>query len=198
MAKLVFAAIICFIASSAALPYQTETSYAYPFPFVSRDDWGARPPTLVTQLHTPAPVVVIHHSYIPPDCFTQESCKRSMRAMQNMHQLTNGWVDIGYNFAVGGEGSVYEGRGWDAVGAHAVGVNVRSIGICMIGDFVSKLPPAAQLETAKELIAVGVELGYISPDYQLIGHRQVSATECPGEALFNEISTWDHFVPVLN
>lgn len=39
---------------------------------------------------------------------------------------------------MGGEGSVYEGRGWESVGAHAVSYNVKSIGICMIGDFVGK------------------------------------------------------------
>ncbi|KAH9631157.1 hypothetical protein HF086_006735 [Spodoptera exigua] len=53
------------------------------------------------------------------------------------------------------------------------------------------------MESLKKLIATGVELGYISPDYKLIGHRQVSATECPGQALFNEITTWKHFTPAL-
>jgi N-acetylmuramoyl-L-alanine amidase len=45
------------------------------------------------------------------------------------------WPDIGYNFLVGEDGNVYEGRGWDAVGAHAVPYNSNSIGICVIGDF---------------------------------------------------------------
>lgn len=43
-----------------------------------------------------------------------------------------------FSFAVGGEGSVYEGRSWDAVGAHAVGYNSQSIGIVLIGNFVCK------------------------------------------------------------
>lgn len=45
------------------------------------------------------------------------------------------------------------------------------------------------------LIAAGVELGYIKPDYKLVGHRQVRATECPGDALFNDIKTWNHYSP---
>lgn len=42
------------------------------------------------------------------------------------------------SFAVGGEGSVYEGRGWETVGAHAAGTNSQSIGIAIIGDFICK------------------------------------------------------------
>jgi N-acetylmuramoyl-L-alanine amidase len=48
---------------------------------------------------------------------------------------TNRWSDIGYNFVVGEDGNVYEGRGWDNVGAHAPAYNPRGIGICIIGDF---------------------------------------------------------------
>lgn len=59
--------------------------------------------------------------------------------------------------------------------------------------FPAVVPPAVQLETTKKLIAKGVELGFISPDYKLIGHRQVTPTECPGSALYNEISTWHRF-----
>ncbi|VVC97816.1 unnamed protein product [Leptidea sinapis] len=84
-------------------------------------------------------------------------------------------------------------RGWDAVGAHAAGYNSQSIGIVLIGDWISSVPPSVQLQAAKDLISIGVELGYIRPDYQLIGHRQVRATECPGDALYNEISNWERF-----
>lgn len=197
MANLLSVVIIGFVVSAAALPYANKETL-YPFPFVSREEWGARPSGPVMYLGEPAPFVVIHHTYIPTICLTRDDCESKMRSMQNTHQITNGWEDIGYNFAVGGEGSVYEGRGWDVVGAHAVGYNVRSVGICLIGDFISNLPPQAQLDTAKALINTGVELGYISPDYQLVGHRQVGDTECPGDALFNEISTWNKFTMNLN
>ncbi|XP_026740216.1 peptidoglycan-recognition protein LB-like [Trichoplusia ni] len=199
MASLFAIVILCLAASAASQPTrQVTTNFTYPFNFVSREQWGARPPaSTYSQLSSPVPYVVVHHTYIPPACATTDVCKRYMRSMQTTHQVTNGWQDIGYNFAVGGDGSVYEGRGWEAVGAHAVGYNVQSIGVVMIGDFVSNLPPANMLQTLKDFIAAGVNLGYISPNYRLIGHRQVSATECPGKALYNEISTWPHFVQNL-
>lgn len=51
------------------------------------------------------------------------------------------------------------------------------------------------LKAVKNLIAFGVDKGYIAKDYQLIGHRQVRDTECPGEKLYKEIQTWEHYVP---
>ena len=50
----------------------------------------------------------------------------------------NNWSDIGYNFLVGEDGNVYEGRGWSKRGAHAPTYNAESIGICVIGDFTSE------------------------------------------------------------
>lgn len=59
-----------------------------------------------------------------------------------------------------------------------------------------ELPPQQQLETVHKLIDYGVSLGKIKPDYTLFGHRQVrEGTECPGDRLFEEISTWEHFSP---
>lgn len=42
------------------------------------------------------------------------------------------------SFAIGGDGKVYEGRGFDRVGAHAPSYNNKSIGIVLIGNWESK------------------------------------------------------------
>lgn len=47
-------------------------------------------------------------------------------------------MNLFYSFAVGGDGKVYEGRGFNVVGAHAPGYNDKSIGICLIGDWQGK------------------------------------------------------------
>ncbi|XP_028035304.1 peptidoglycan-recognition protein LB-like [Bombyx mandarina] len=194
MAGLFLFIAISLISVVTALPSPIQTASAYSFPFVSREEWGARPSTASSPLGvSPVPIVVIHHSYIPRICLTRANCERDMRNMQRVHQVTNGWTDIGYNFAVGGEGTVFEGRGWSSLGAHTFGVNTRSIGILLIGDFITNKPPQAQLQSVKDLIEAGVRLGHIRSDYKLIGHRQVTPTECPGQRLFDEISKWDHF-----
>jgi N-acetylmuramoyl-L-alanine amidase len=42
------------------------------------------------------PYVVIHHTYLPGFCNTSLTCKAAMRSMQNYHQNTQHWPDIGY------------------------------------------------------------------------------------------------------
>ncbi|XP_063896610.1 peptidoglycan-recognition protein LB [Helicoverpa armigera] len=197
--------LICACASVLAMPsaFSKDQSlenevHSYNFPFVTRKQWKARSPVKKTPLQTPVPFVVIHHSYIPAACYDKEQCCAAMRSMQNFHIDDRGWWDIGYSFAVGSDGAAYEGRGWETLGAHALHFNTVSIGICLIGDWRFEVPPAEQRKTAMALIAAGVELGYIKPDYKLVGHRQVRATECPGDALFNEIKTWDHYSPFPN
>lgn len=160
---------------------------------VPRDGWGARSPIAIEPMSNPVPYVIIHHSYSPPACSTTDNCITAMQTMQYMHQIENKWNDIGYHFAVGGDGNAYEGRGWSIVGAHAPKYNNISIGICIIGDWTDELPPQNQLDAVHGLIAKGVDLGMIQDDFKLLGHRQVRETECPGNKLFEEIQTWDHF-----
>ena len=67
-----------------------------------------------------------------------------------------GWDDIGYNFLVGGNGKIYEGRGWDRVGAHVKNWNSKSVGISFIGTFMTTKPTDAALKAAQDLIECGV------------------------------------------
>lgn len=132
------------------------------FDIVDRQSWGAQPPKTVQNINHVVPFVVIHHSYIPKACYTSAKCKAAMRSMQSFHQNERRWADIGYkyllfdffklnkhhsdqishcqyySFAVGGDGLVYEGRGFNVVGAHAPLYNNKSIGICLIGDWQGK------------------------------------------------------------
>lgn len=45
----------------------------------------------------------------------------------------------------------------------------------------------------QDLISYAVNRGYLAQNYTLYGHRQVRATTCPGDALYNEITKWPHF-----
>lgn len=160
---------------------------------VERRKWLAQKPMDPYQkLSNPAELVIISHSAtemastMPDNVFL-------IRHIQCYHIESCRWNDIAYNFLIGNDGNVYEGRGWGVVGAHARGYNTISVGICFIGCFMRELPPAMSLTACKKIIQKGVNKGYISPDYKLIGHCQCSQTESPGRKLFEEIKTWDHF-----
>lgn len=164
-------------------------------PMITREQWGAKPPKHIEPLKLPVPYVIIHHTYIPDVCNTTEQCIKSMQSMQRFHQVERKWDDIGYNFAVGGDGNIYEGRGWDRIGAHARSWNNKSIGIVLIGDYTDKNPSSIMQKRAHEIIAFGVSNDYIDKGYTLYGHRQVGNTECPGNMFFETLKTWPHWEP---
>lgn len=64
-----------------------------------------------------------------------------MKNIQEFHIQHRQWNDIGYNFLVAPTGDVFEGRGWGVVGSHAPKYNSKSVGICLIGDYLRELFP---------------------------------------------------------
>lgn len=159
---------------------------------VTRSQWGARPATSSINIRHPVPKVFIHHTETGA-CHTQSDCARIVRSIQNYHMNTRHWADIGYNFLVGEDGNVYEGRGWDRVGAHATNWNTVAIGISVIGSFKTSLPNSAAQNAVRQLIACGVSRGKISGSYTLHGHRDGVCTDCPGTAFYNLIKTWPRY-----
>ncbi len=106
--------------------------------------------------------------------------------VQDIHRwhLNNGWAGIGYHFYVRKDGSVYQGRPIDWVGAHAgssSGYNSKSIGICFEGKYHSldKAMPDAQLKAGQELVS------YCKSKYPSIKevkkHSECTSTSCPGQ-----------------
>ena len=142
---------------------------------VSRAEWGAAPPKSVNRLHPDrVSKLVLHHTtgtYNGP---------ATVRAIQRFHQETRNWADIGYNFLIGSDGKVYEGRGWDRTGAHARGHNSNSIGIAYIGDGRLPVPKAAK----KAILALRKEAVERLPIEEVVGHRDVGSTVCPGDELY--------------
>lgn len=159
---------------------------------ISKAEWGAKPATRNTTLPNGLYYAVIHHT-AGDNCFTKATCILEIQGIQNYHQNILGWDDIGYNFLIGGDGNIYEGRGWNVLGAHALNWNSKSIGICLMGNYNNDQPTEDQIKAAKEILAEAVSRGQITSNYILKGHRQVGATECPGNNLFNEIKTWSHW-----
>ncbi|RWR98730.1 peptidoglycan-recognition protein SC2-like protein [Dinothrombium tinctorium] len=153
---------------------------------VSRAQWGARKPRSVSRI-LPVRYVVIHHT-VTGFCNTQASCSSQIRSIQRYHMDSRGWSDIGYNFLVGGDGNIYEGRGWNVEGAHARGLNRNGIGISFIGNFQARSAPANMMAAAKKLIQCGLRKVYIMRNYQLKGHRDVNPTSCPGNKLYRQMN----------
>lgn len=98
-----------------------------------------------------------------------------------------GWDDIAYSFVIYPDGLVLEGRGWGIVGAHTIGHNSTPHGFCFAGNFTKERITDQARDASRELWQAGVELGMIAKEYELRGHRDVDATECPGDTLYKEM-----------
>jgi len=138
--------------------------------------------------------VVIHHSFRPaldPNA-TPEEERAAVRAIERFHVENNGWAGIGYNWLVAPSGRIYEGRGWKFRGAHAGPVNGESIGICLLIDGGVTDPPETAIQAVRDLVADGVELGEISRDYVVSGHRDHMPRTCPGDRVYARLQEFRH------
>ena len=99
-----------------------------------------------------------------------------------------GWAGIGYHFLIRRDGAVEAGRPLLAVGAHAEGVNHESVGVVLCGNFCEDVPTNAQLESCAMLLAVlSASFGFEPDTEHIVGHRDLAATACPGDALYEQI-----------
>ena len=99
-----------------------------------------------------------------------------------------GWAGIGYHFLIRRDGLIEAGRPILSVGAHAEGANYKSVGIALCGNFCEDIPTAAQTESCAMLLALLSSSFGFEPDAgHIVGHRDLSATACPGDALYEQI-----------
>jgi flagellar hook assembly protein FlgD len=179
-------------------------------PIVSRASWGAN--ALLRRNHPRyapgARLVIVHHTATPNN-YTPDEAAAIVRGIDVYHVKANGWDDIGYNFLVDRYGQVYEGRYGgmtrNVVGAHALGFNTGSVGIALIGNFMTAKPTPAAVQSLERLIAWRLDLAHVDPVSTLTfvsggserwragtrvklravaGHRDTGSTSCPGNYLY--------------
>ena len=145
--------------------------------------------------------LIIHHSATSNSLTDYHDVVRNIYLY---HTQVNGWSDIGYNYLVAPDGTIFKGRDpgpgeQDLVlGAHFCGRNSTTMGICVLGDYRFVEPMEASIEALESILswkAFKDELNVLSETHHplnanlpvIAGHRQGCATECPGEELFNRL-----------
>jgi N-acetyl-anhydromuramyl-L-alanine amidase AmpD len=124
-------------------------------------------------------MIVIHHTGNPND---------DDLSAEDIHQshLANGWAGIGYHFVIRKDGTIEVGRPISSVGSHAYGENYHTIGIHVCGNFENAEPTSIQIEALAQLIAkLATDYNIIPTFDSVVGHRDLMATACPGENLYN-------------
>ncbi len=94
-----------------------------------------------------------------------------------MHKA-RGWAGIGYHFYIRKDGTIYEGRPTNAIGAHASNNNINTLGICLEGNFEEEKIEDIQLES---IIKLSTYLSLRYPIESMVRHGDVKNTLCPGK-----------------
>ena len=150
--------------------------------YVPRAEWGARAPNgAFERMAVPSPRLWVHHTG------AEQQGAAALRSIQRYHQDTRSWKDIAYNFLVGDDGTIYEGRGAGIVGGATAGDNARSHAVCLLGNFEGRAPTPAAHRTLVDLARHGRDVRWWVPTCG--GHRDApgASTACPGRHLYSRL-----------
>lgn len=154
--------------------------------------------------------LIIHHSQ-SPNGYSPAKVPATLRGFYKFHTGKKGWPDVAYNFFVDDYGVIWEGRAGSLAGpvqGSATGGNQGYTQLCcFVGDFTARPPsPAAMAAMAKLLAWLAgryqIDLTGQTPivfisrgsnkwkrgrkvtTRPIVGHRDMSMTACPGDALY--------------
>ncbi|WP_308400777.1 peptidoglycan recognition family protein [Streptomyces sp. AS02] len=186
--------------------------------YLSRPAWGADESKRYKdgkvnspEKYYPLQIITVHHTATPND---DPDPAATVRAIYEMHAITNDWGDIGYHFLIDEAGNVYEGRysGEDGIpafnpdgdlvtGFHSVGYNSGALGIALLGTLSQQAPTDAAKASLIRLIKVISRFKGLDPQARVTytnpvngtkkdtntvgGHRDYFSTECPGQVMYD-------------
>lgn len=182
-------------------------------PIRPRTDWAqGRDPrgALEVEKEDDVRFLLVHHS-ASPNTDSPDAMAARIRGFYDYHTGTKGWPDVAYNFFVDRHGLVWEGRAGslerpvrgDATG----GSQGYALLCCFIGDHSTEPPSPAAMNAMAGLLAWlaskyridlsrGADITFTSRGSSrhpagttvstgpIAAHRDMSQTECPGEALY--------------
>ena len=167
---------------------------------IPRAAWGAESfRGTPIALNRPDYVNITFHHTAGFGATTLEEGLQQVKNIQDFHQNGRGWSDIGYQFVMDRSGRLYQGRPFLnnsvsfeqgpplAQGAHVGGHNTGNIGVSVLGCYhppegtscQDQMTPAA-LDSLQTMFAYLVERYGVQPE-NIMGHRDFSATACPGD-----------------
>ena len=105
----------------------------------------------------------------------------SLEEITKWHKA-QGFKNIGYHYYITKDGTIHKGRDEKLSGAHTIGYNSNSIGICYVGGVAKdgKTPKDTRTEAQKQsLLELLKSLKVKYPNATIHGHREFAAKACP-------------------
>ncbi|MBV7362962.1 S-layer homology domain-containing protein [Actinomycetaceae bacterium TAE3-ERU4] len=193
-----------------ALPEDAIDGMYNPIPYVAlRSEWKANAKWTDWPTEYGKTKGVVFHHTAGSNNYTREQVPLILLSIQRFHAITRRWGDIGYNVLVDRFGQAWQGRQGRVmehpIGAHAYGANTYTYGISVIGDYMNQPVSPETREMLVKLTAWKLSQNNLNPRGKVTlygkikghktpltvpiisGHRQVGATDCPGDAFFAQI-----------
>jgi len=122
--------------------------------------------------------VIIHQSA------SNNSSHDDINVIRSWHK-ERGFNDVGYHYFIKKNGEVQIGRSEESVGAHCKGHNFDSIGICLSGLGEKTTDQLDSLE----VLLIDICSRHDLEKKDILGHKDLAATECPGFNLHGWLAT---------
>lgn len=198
-----------------ALPHQAVT-VAKDLTIYPRSTWGvALPPKSGLKAEESVKFLLVHHT-AASNTYRSSRVAQEIQSIYRFHTGTKKWPDVCYNFFVDRFGGVWEGRAGSLAGPVQADATGGSQGfaqlVCLLGNFETTTPPTVMVKSCAKV------LGWLATKYNIdldqaktvnfvsrgsnkwklgakvkarpiSGHRDMSATLCPGKYLYPKLDT---------
>ena len=123
-------------------------------------------------------VVITHHALSGPTHTVQDLNKWHKERWPNF--ISRKKYHAGYHYVIEKDGTITQTRYHDEEGAHTLGMNSRSIGVCFMGNFDKEMPTKRQTDA---WVTLYNKLLAQYPDIPTAPHRAFSDRTCHGTKL---------------
>ncbi|RZC41839.1 peptidoglycan-recognition protein LF, partial [Asbolus verrucosus] len=148
------------------LGHEWKTSEVYNL--TSRKVWQAHvPSSTMPKLKLPVTRVLFLQTN-SSSCDSKSQCAKLVHELQLKHMSQWKEPDIVYNFLVSGDGSIFEGRGWNFQTTFSDYSSSKTVMIAFLGEFETNPPTLRQAESAKLFIDVAVMKGNLESCYNIL------------------------------
>jgi hypothetical protein len=157
---------------------------------------------------------IIHHS---AGSNSISDYTAAVRSIYLLHTQTNGWDDIGYNYVIAPDGTIFNARDPQGVGdqdniqgAHFCSKNSGTLGICLLGNYTDTGISSEMYESLMHLLTWKLNKENLNtldsfphPDGQseelgvIAFHRDGCSTICPGDSVVQLLSQIQFDVQLL-
>ena len=149
-------------------------------------------PTLPPYTNRTEPIrkIVIHHTDTPKSMSVEQIAQYHVFGTSpNKSQ----WPGIGYHYVIAPDGTIYWTQRHETRSYHVGAANNYCLGVSLIGRFMKtnydgsprppedQLPTPAQMESAAKLVAWLMDAVNVPDIKNVVGHKEVGITACPGD-----------------